>query len=102
MADKPTIHLNLDKLERGDAPEPLGVAYKGTYFVFVDPQELDYRAFDNLAAGDLVGQFRVLLSDDEQFEKFKAMKMELWRMRKLSEAIMEHYGMGEGSASANS
>ena len=100
--DSPSIHLNLDTLERGDAPDPFGFVLGGDRLVCADPQDLDYRAFDEIPAGDLLAQFRVLLADDEQFEKFKAQKLPLWKMRKLSSAIMEHYGMGEGSASASS
>ncbi len=101
MPDKPTTHLNLDSLDReGAQPEPFGFILGGDRFVCIDPQELDYRAFDKVEATDLEGQFRVLLGGS--FDKFRAKKMPLWKVRRLSETIMEHYGMGDSVASPTS
>lgn len=94
--DSPSTQLNLDTLKRENAPEPFAFVLGGQRFVCVDPQELDYRVFnENLE--DVEAQFRVLLGD--AFEKFHAEKLPLWKVQKLNAAMMEHYGLGDTAAS---
>lgn len=93
-ADKPAVNLNLDALEREDAPEPFAFVLGGERFVCADPMELDYRAFRDM--GDPEGQFKLLLG--AKFESFKAHKLVLWKQQRLVSTALEHYGLGDTPA----
>lgn len=98
-ADKPAVHLNLDTLEREDKPDPFSFVLGGERFECKDPKELDYRAFRDM--NDPEGQFKLLLPPNK-FESFKKHTLTLWKQQRLVNTALEHYGLGDTSASPGS
>lgn len=100
--DKPApIALNLDTLEReGGATEPFAVVLGGERLLLSDPAEVDWQKL--LAAlRDPYVFFRLVIPPDDH-EVFFGTAMPGWKMNKLMESYMAHYGLqspGEANAS---
>lgn len=105
--DKPKIHLNLDTLERENAPEPFAVVLGGKRYVLDDAQQVDSREL--LAAqlaymnGDPTKSLQVVVPEADR-EKFFGNRLPNYKLTALFKAYNEHYGIdpGEASASPNS
>lgn len=100
--DKPApVALNLDTLEReGGAREPFVVVLASKRLLLSDPQEIDWQKLLT-ALRDPHVFFRLIVPPDDH-ELFFGAEMPGWKMNKLMEAYMAHYGLpspGEANAS---
>lgn len=83
--------LDLDAMEREQAPAPFSFIHLGRTFVLADPQEMDWRDIvDALGHPELF--FRSALSDEDRAE-FLRQKMPAWKLGALVKRYREHYGM---------
>jgi hypothetical protein len=83
--------LDLDALEREQAPDPFSFVHEGRTFVLADPQEMDWRDIvDALGHPELF--FRSALSDEDR-KVFLSQKMPAWKLGALVKRYREHYGM---------
>lgn len=83
--------LNLDALEREGAPEPFEVFHGGRLYKLTDPKEIDWQ--DLIAAlGNPALFFRRVLPESE-WTTFMSTKMPTWKMNKLMEKYLQHYGL---------
>lgn len=99
---KPTF--DLDALEREGAKEPFVVQIGGERANFSDPQELDWQELVTMNTEDPHQFLRAVIAPDDQ-DKFFNAHMPAWKLNKLVEAYMAHYGMpmpGEVDASSGS
>lgn len=85
-----TPTLDLDALERDDAPEPFRAVIGGEEFVFGDVDDLDWKDATALHPEDAEPLLRALLGDD--FDRFNSKPLPLWKLQALSNALDEHYG----------
>lgn len=104
-SDTPSpVSLNLDTLEReGDVPEPFVVVLGGERFVFRDIQDEDWQQVADIDENNPQEALRLLLGDD--YEKFAAHKMKLWKLSRLLDEWRTHIsgvGPGEGRGSFTS
>lgn len=88
------VALDLDTLEReGDIPEPFVVRVKGKPITLADIQELDWQDLAAIAQGRNAHLFfqKVVHADD--YEHFIAAKISSWKMERLMETYLEHFGV---------
>jgi hypothetical protein len=100
--DKPApVSLNLDTLEReGGTPEPFVVVLAGERLLLSDPAEVDWQKL-MAAIRDPHVFFRLIIPPDDHKTFFDA-TLPGWKMNKLMQSYMEHYGLpspGEAVAS---
>ncbi len=87
----PDATINLDEIDREDAPSEFSFVHNGRRFVLADPQEMDWRDIvDALGHPELF--FRAALADDDRKEFF-ADKMPAWKLGALVKRYREHYGL---------
>lgn len=102
--DKPKIHLNLDSLERPDAPDPFAVVLGGKRYVLVDAIELDYRELIDAQVAFMNGRpqpaVETMVAEKDR-EAFFANKLSTFKLGKLFEAYNAHYGIDPGEAPAS-
>ncbi len=98
--DKPTVDFNFDTWERETSLAPFAVVIGGQRYEAIDPLDLDYRTF--MASGDdAEAQFKMLFPDSHT--KILANKaIKLGALQEFNRRILEHYGMGDTSASSTS
>lgn len=85
--------IDLDGMEREDAPEPFTATLGGKVYQFIDAQEIDWRELIEAMTGELHGFFRMTLGD--QAEEFLDNKLATWKLRKLMDMYIEHFGIIE-------
>lgn len=102
--DKPAdVSLNLDTLERegGDEPKPFVVVLGGERFEFVDLDTEDWQTVADIDEDDPREALKMLLGED--WPKFSAHKLPLWKLRRLLDAWREHTtGADSGEDSGSS
>lgn len=98
--DKPTVSLNLDALERENAPKPFSVVLGGKRMVLLDAQEVDYR--DLLALMTNPQDFFRLVVDPQHRQHVEDTKLPAWKLNRLVEAYLGHYGIRPGEPLASS
>jgi hypothetical protein len=84
--------FNVDQLEREVTHEPFVAIAGGEEFVFQDPTDIDWQYAVSLDPNDIVQAIRSWLGDDD-YKRFEAHRMELWKLIELSKRIQEHYGL---------
>jgi hypothetical protein len=101
-APRPKVNLDLDKLEREDAPDELFTTrVGGTEYVFADPMETEWQDLVIINPQDTIPFLRALLGD--QYPSFAKHRMPFWKLGRLVRAVQEYYGMiPEGAASPTS
>lgn len=91
VAAAPAATMNLDELEREEAPEEFSFIHNGRRFVLADPEEMDWRDIvDALGHPELF--FRAALAEGDR-EDFFAKKMEAWKLAALVKRYREHFGL---------
>ena len=99
--DKPTpVSLNLDTLEREGAPDQFSVVLSGRRVVFIDAQEIDYRELISLMT-DPMRFFDVALQGEDR-DHFAQTPIPAWKMTKLVNAYLTHFGIDPGNPGASS
>jgi len=105
ISDKPKITgLNLDKLTREGAPEePYVAVLDGRPYTFKDPMEDPWQSQVRIDPNNAVQVLKSLLSDDD-WESFKKVRLETWKLVALARDIHAYYGLdpeaeGNGAAS---
>jgi hypothetical protein len=97
----PPVALNLDTLEReGGTREPFVIVLGGERLLLSDPAEVDWQKLLT-ALRDPYVFFRLVIPPDDA-ETFFGTAMPGWKMNKLMQAYMAHYGLpspGEANAS---
>lgn len=99
-SDKPTVNLNLDAVERDNAPEPYKFTLGGKVWIAVDPLDIDWRDLADLNVNDLRQVMKTMLPD--RFDEFNKIKLPAWKVNRLAQDIIDHYGLmnlGEDNAS---
>lgn len=103
--DTPTKpNLNLDALEReGDEQYvPFVFTLGGDRFECLDVNDEDWQVLADIDETDPKASLRLILGD-EQYEKFSAHRLPMWKMNRLMTSWREHNGMpapGEATASS--
>lgn len=103
--DKPTVSINLDKLEREGDPGDFSVVLGGNRYVFIDTQQLDYRDLTMALVSHMNGNSRSLLEliiPENKREAFFANRLPVFKVTELLTAYMSHYGIDPGEAPASS
>jgi hypothetical protein len=97
-AKEPDVVLDLDTLERENAPAPVTFRHDGRRYMLRDPQDVDWQEL-MLAIDNSYQFFRSVLPPDDQKDFFKA-AMPSWKMKALMERYQEHYGLPDPKALA--
>lgn len=97
-ADEQSVVLDLDTLERENAPAPFTFRHSGRRYLLRDPQDIDWQELI-LAIQDSFQFFRSVLPADDQQEFFTA-PMASWKMKALMERYQDHYGLPDPKALA--
>lgn len=101
--DRPAdVSLNLDTLEReGDEPQPFVVVLGGERFVFRNLDDEDWQLVADVDEDDPREALRLVLGNE--YERFSAHKLPLWKLRQMLDAWREHTtGTDTGNVSASS
>jgi hypothetical protein len=94
-----SVVLDLDDLEREDAPGPFVAKHAGQLFTFVDPQDMDWQ--ETLVAMSSGSMFLRMAVAEEDREAFFAEKMSNWKLEALVKRYRQHYGLPDvGEADA--
>ncbi|MET0701727.1 MAG: hypothetical protein ABWY93_18910 [Mycobacterium sp.] len=88
-----TQAFNLDTLERESSVEPFGFIHNGREYVLNDPQEQDWQKLILVVSNPI--QFLRLVLRKEDVDPFFANSMPTWKLRALTEAYRDHFGLGE-------
>lgn len=95
---QPDVVLDLDTLEREDAPQPFTFRHAERRYMLRDPQDIDWQEL-LLAINDSYQFFRSVLPADDQEDFFTA-PMASWKMKALMERYQQHYGLPDPKALA--
>lgn len=95
LAEHPAT-LDLDVLERENAPAPFTFVHQGRRFMMSDPQEVDWQEL-MVAISNPHMFFRHVLPP-EYHEPFFATHMPSWKMSALMERYSQHYGLPDPKA----
>jgi hypothetical protein len=90
MSATESITLNLDAIEREKTYEPFVVGIGGRSVTMTDPAEIDWK---DLAEIDQPVQFFKYACDKETRDYLLTQKIPGWKLGKLIEAYMAHYGL---------
>jgi hypothetical protein len=103
-ASKSATHLDLDELERPDAPDAFSATIGGKKYIFLDAKELDYRellegfrAFEQGNPDQAIG----LMLDPDDRDAFFENRLPSWKLEALFTAYNEHHGIDPGEADAS-
>lgn len=92
--------MDLDALEReGGSPEPFSFRHNSRRYTLLDPKEIDWQDLISALSNPYVF-FSVTLAEGDQ-PTFMGTKMPAWKLNKLIDAYIEHYGLpslGEAGA----
>lgn len=88
---KTNVSLDLDALDREGAPAPFTATIGGETYTFTDAQEFDVDGFLAVLNSNIRG-FLTLTLSEEAAEKILAVKTPTWKMRKLMDAYIQHFG----------
>ncbi len=98
----PPATLDLDALERegDDAPRvPFSFNHNGNRYTLLDPKEIDWQELISALTNPYVF-FTVTLPDDQQ-KTFLGTKLPSWKLNRLIDRYIDHYGLpslGESGA----
>lgn len=92
------VVLDLDTLERENAPLPFTFRHGGRRYMLRDPQDVDWQEL-LLAIDNSYQFFHSVLPADDQKEFFKS-PMASWKMKALMERYQVHYGLSDPKALA--
>lgn len=98
------MSFDLDALEREDAKEVFTATVGGKDVRFADPSDLDWQDVASINAAD-PEQFLSSVVHEDDSEHFFGESIPSWKLNKLLEAYLDHYGLaapGETSASRGS
>lgn len=94
MGDQ-VIDVNANRAQRIEAGQlTIPVLMGDSKFQFPTPKEWDVRFLTHLNQGDFPEAIRVILDDDEEYERFMAEKPKLGDMEFVLEEITKAAGMG--------
>lgn len=98
--DKPSaVSFNFDTWEReGGAIEPFSIVIGGQRYEAVDIYDLDAREFMGTADSEIDEQIKMLFPND--YKSITAHKLKLGAWTDFSKAVLEHYGLGDTTASS--
>lgn len=92
------VAINLDGLEREGSPLPFDFMLGGRRYLMSDPKEVDWQ--DLLAAmSNPIVFFRLVLPPEDRTAFFDT-HLASWKMEKLINAYLEHYGLPTGPNAA--
>lgn len=90
--------LDLDKMEREGAAAPFDFVLGGKRYLMSDPQEVDWQ--DLMAAMSSPAMFfRLVLPAEDRAQFFEA-RCPTWKMNRLMQAYLDHYGLPSGPNAA--
>lgn len=90
-SQKPPV-LDLDTLDREDAPAPYDFVHKGVRYLLTDPSEVDWQDLISALRSPQMF-FKLVLTDDDGRRQFFSAPMPSWKMRRLMESYSEHFGI---------
>jgi hypothetical protein len=91
-SDKPApVALNLDTLDREARPGPFSVVLGGKPYVFLDPEDIDWR--DLLHALKDPSVFFNLMLPADKSKAWAANKLPGWKLNALMDNYIQHYGL---------
>lgn len=83
--------LNLDTLDRQDAPLPFDFIHDGYRYVLSDPKDIDWQ--DVVAAMSNPHMFFKLVLPADDRRRFFESRLPVWKMNILMERYQDHYGL---------
>lgn len=89
--DPASVALDLDSLEREDCPPPFDSLIGGRVYTFKDPQDVDWQ--DLLASMSNPVMFIRKVLPPEDHVAFFTTPLPNWKMSRLMEKYMEHFGL---------
>lgn len=104
MPAKPTgdtpagVSFNFDSWEREVDVDPFVIVIGGKRYEAVDIFELDAREFMKTSDADIDAQLKMLFPRD--YKSITPHKFKLGAWRDFSKAVLEHYGLGNTTASS--
>ena len=94
IADRSPVALDLDSLERENAPKPFTIRLGGRKVTLIDLRDLDWQEAAALSP-DRPFQFVEAVVAEEDQEFFLSQKISLWKMENFASAYRTHYGLGD-------
>jgi len=88
----PKVNLSLDDLEKENPRDSFVITLAGRTIVLNDPQDIDW--LDLMDVEDDPTRFIVLSMNEEDAEFFMGQRLESWKVNKLMDMFMQHYGLG--------
>lgn len=85
--------FNLDKLERESTKEPFAFIHLGRQYILTDPQDQDWQKLIMVVSNPI--QFLRLVLRPEDVDAFFSNSMPTWKLRALTDAYRDHFGLGE-------
>lgn len=88
----PKVNLSLDDLEKENPKEPYRTSLRGRVIELADPQDIDWLELMDIE--DDPARFIVLCMSDDDARFFMDEPVPSWKINKLMDAFMQHYGLG--------
>lgn len=85
--------FDLDALEREDGVEPFVAQINGKPITMADPKDIDWQDLVTVNTDDAVQLFEAAITNEDELEHFYASSVPAWKLDKLVEAYLTHYGM---------
>lgn len=92
--DRSPVALDLDSLERENAPEPFVVKLGGRRISMIDVRDLDWQLAASLSPNRPYQFFEAVVPEDEQ-EHFLSQQLPLWKIERMAQQYRDHYGLGD-------
>lgn len=96
--------MDLDAMENEAGEEPFTFTLKGEVYDTLNPEDVDWQRNSELTEArdnDYRPLMRVIL-DEDQYARFAAHRVPMWKLAKLIDGYWEHHGLGQGESSASS
>lgn len=87
-----SVDLSLDDLEKENPRQPYRTKLRGRVITLNDPQDIDWLILMDIE--DDPTQFVTNCMSEEDAEFFMEEPLESWKVNRLMEAFMRHYGLG--------
>lgn len=97
--DSPKIAMNLDTIQREDAPTDFTFVLDAKTWKAIDPKEVDWQILDALNPNDGRAVMRVFLGDE--FAKFEKIKLPAWKLDNLAQSLVRHFGLRDNLGEAD-
>jgi hypothetical protein len=95
----PAVDLDLDVLAHEAQREPFRIKLEGEVFELASPEEADWRS--ELSGVESMKAFLEELMGSAQYERFASHRVPGWKVSKIIEGAVAHYGVETGESAAS-